>query len=57
MTRGRIEPSAINALATKLLAAKGYKVLPIPYSEFKPRDKLVNRVKYLESKLKEVVNS
>lgn len=57
MTRGRIEPSGINALATKLLAAKGYKVLPIPYSEFKPRDKLVNRVKYLESKLKEVVNS
>lgn len=55
MTRGRIEPTGVNVLAVKLLEAQGYKVIIIPYTEFKPRDKLIHRVKYIESKLKEVV--
>ncbi|KAJ8969212.1 hypothetical protein NQ317_012383, partial [Molorchus minor] len=56
MTRGRVEPTGINVLASRLLEAQGYKVLPVSYTEFKPRDKLVHRVQYLETKLKEVVN-
>ncbi|XP_018570435.1 protein TBRG4 isoform X2 [Anoplophora glabripennis] len=55
MTRGRVEPTGINVLAHKLLEAQGYKVIIIPHTEFKPRDKLIHRVKYIENKLKEAV--
>lgn len=55
MTRGRVEPTGINVLASKLLEAQGYKVIIIPHTEFKPRDKLIHRVKYIENKLKEIV--
>lgn len=53
--RGRVEPTGVSALAVRLLEAQGYSVLTIPYTEFRPRDKLVRRVQYVESKLKEIV--
>ncbi|KAJ8909663.1 hypothetical protein NQ315_003723 [Exocentrus adspersus] len=55
MTRGRIEPTGINCLASKLLEAQNYRVITVPYTEFKSRDKLIHRVKYIETKLKDVV--
>ncbi|KAJ8962133.1 hypothetical protein NQ318_018090 [Aromia moschata] len=57
MSRGRVEPTGINCLAARLLEAQGYKILMVPYTEFKPRDKLVHRVQYLEAKLKQIVVS
>lgn len=57
MTRGKVDLTGINAFAKTLLESKGYKVLSVPYSEFKPKDNLIVRVKYLESKLKELFKS
>ncbi|XP_060524160.1 uncharacterized protein LOC132700689 [Cylas formicarius] len=56
MCVGRIEPTGISALAESILKANGYKVLAVPYTEFKPRDKIVYRVQYLEGKLKEIAS-
>ncbi|KAK9693132.1 FAST kinase-like protein, subdomain 1 [Popillia japonica] len=55
MCKGSVEPTGINVLAMKLLAAQGYRVLPILYTEYRSRDKLVDRVRYLEAKLKQIV--
>ncbi|KRT82285.1 hypothetical protein AMK59_4360 [Oryctes borbonicus] len=55
MCKGSTEPIGVNTLAIKLLTALGYQVLTIPYTEYRPKDKLVDRVKYLESKLKHLV--
>lgn len=55
MCKGKVEPTGINNFAIRVLEAQGYKILAVPFTEFKPRDKLVHRVKYLESKLKEIV--
>lgn len=52
MCKGRSEPSGINAFAARMLEANGYKVLTIPYNEFRTRDKIIRRVQYIESKLK-----
>ncbi|CAH0552712.1 unnamed protein product [Brassicogethes aeneus] len=57
MSKGRVEPTGVNVLASNFLKAQGYKVLSVPFTEFKCRDKLVHRVKYIESKLKEIVNN
>lgn len=53
---GRTEPTGINSLASNLLNALGYTLLSVPFHEFKSNDRLVARVKYLESKLKSTVN-
>ncbi|XP_045467334.1 FAST kinase domain-containing protein 4 [Harmonia axyridis] len=55
MTKGRSEPIGINVFAKRILEAKGYKVLHIPYNEFNPQRKLISRVQYLEKNLKELV--
>ncbi|EEZ97431.2 Protein TBRG4-like Protein [Tribolium castaneum] len=55
MCIGKVEPTGANVLNSRLLEACGYKVLAIPYTEFKITDKLVHRVQYLESKLKNIV--
>lgn len=55
MCRGRVEPNGYNILSFRLLEAKGYRILPIIYTEFNPKDKLVNRVKYFETDLKRLV--
>ncbi|KAK9876065.1 hypothetical protein WA026_011174 [Henosepilachna vigintioctopunctata] len=57
MTRGRIELTGINAFAKRLLEAKGYKVLTVPFNEFNTKDKLVARVQYLEKQFKELVKN
>lgn len=53
--RGRTEPTGITSLFAHLLEVQGYRVLTVPYTEFSPRDKLASRVKYLETKLKALV--
>ncbi|KAG5882845.1 hypothetical protein JTB14_022356 [Gonioctena quinquepunctata] len=55
MTRGRVEPTGINVFAANLLQSQGYRIVTMPYTEYKPRDKLVHRVQYIESKLKDIV--
>ncbi|CAH1994448.1 unnamed protein product [Acanthoscelides obtectus] len=57
MTRGRVEPTGLSAFAAEILRTQGYRILSVPYNEFKPREKLVYRVKYLESRLKELVKT
>lgn len=57
MCKGRSEPSGVNAFAARILEGDGYKVLTIPYSEFRIRDKLIRRVQYIESKLKALKQS
>lgn len=53
----KVEPTGINILASNLLQAQGYIVLSVPYSDFKPGDKLIHRVRYMEAKLKSLVQS
>lgn len=55
MCLGKIDPTGINVLSSSILQAQGYKVLIVPYTDFRPRDKLVLRVQYLESKLKGMI--
>lgn len=55
MCRGRVEPNGHNVLCFRLLEAKGYRILPLVYTDFNPKDKLVNRVKYFEASLKRLV--
>lgn len=50
------ELNGFNALAFKLLEKTGYKVLSIPHTEFSTSDKVLKRVKYLDSKLKDIVS-
>ncbi|XP_030756831.1 FAST kinase domain-containing protein 3, mitochondrial [Sitophilus oryzae] len=57
MTKGKVEPTGINVFSQRLLNVMGYKVIIIPYTEFKVGDKIVNRVKYIEKKLKDAVKS
>lgn len=54
LCRGHSDLTGINAFYSRLLEARGYRVLTVPYTEFNARDKLVSRVQYLESKLKSV---
>lgn len=55
MCRGKLQPNGVNNLAKNLLEAQGYKIVFIPYTEFKARDKVVTRVKYIQEKLKEIL--
>ena len=52
MCKGKSELTGMYVLSEKLLNAMGYKTLAVPYTEFRSSDKIVNRVQYLESKLK-----
>lgn len=52
MCRGRVELTGVNVLAGRLLESKGYRIIHVPHSEYKIRDKLVNRVQCLEAKIK-----
>lgn len=47
-------PNGLSSLYIRLLEASGYHVLTIPHTEFNRRDKLVTRVQYLESKIKQL---
>lgn len=49
------DPNGFSALAVKLLRTTGYSVLIIPHTEFKTSDKVLTRVQYLDSKLKNIV--
>lgn len=50
------DPNGFNALAIKLLQKTGYNVLKIPHNEFSTSDKVLKRVQYLDSQLKNIVN-
>lgn len=51
------DPNGYNTLAIKLLTKNGYRVLNIPHNEFSTSDKLLKRVQYLDTKLKEIVKT
>ncbi|XP_050306177.1 FAST kinase domain-containing protein 4 [Anthonomus grandis grandis] len=55
MCKGRFGPTGINVLIQKLLSALGYRIVTIPFNEFIVTDKIVNRVQYLENKLKQAI--
>lgn len=57
MTLGKVEPSGISEFCENILKAQGYKILTVPYTEFKPKDNIIQRVQYLEAQLKKIVNS
>lgn len=52
----RYQPNGFQAFSKRLLEARGYKVLSVLHSEFSPSSKLVNRVQFLEQKLKSLVS-
>ena len=55
MCIGSPEPNGVSSLSIRLLEKTDYKVLCIPYTEYNPQDKLVQRVKYLDNRLKSLV--
>lgn len=55
--RGMEEPLGLYSLMTKLLEAKGYRIVFVPYTEYSPQEKLVTRVKYIEQKIKSTIKS
>ncbi|XP_015589908.1 FAST kinase domain-containing protein 4 [Cephus cinctus] len=55
--RGRQDPLGIAFLYSKLLEAKGYKVLVVPFTEYNPKDKLVTRVKYLSKQIQSIAKN
>lgn len=57
MCRGTEVPSGSNEFSERLLKAQGYKIMSVPYTEFNPRDKLVQRVQFLEKQLKNIASS
>jgi len=48
------EPTGPNQLALRLLQAQGMRVLQVPHHEFSPNEKLIQRVQYLERKIKAI---
>lgn len=57
MCRGISEVHGGNVLIERLLKSQGYKLLTVLHTEFNPRDKLVQRVQYLEKKLKTIAST
>lgn len=53
--KGRNDLTGVNAFQQRLLTAMGYRIVSIPYTDFKVTDKIVNKVQYLENRLKEAV--
>ncbi|XP_066248355.1 FAST kinase domain-containing protein 4 [Euwallacea similis] len=51
--KGKTELTGVNVFSQRLLSAMGYKVVSIPYTEFRVTDKIVNKVQYLENQLKQ----
>ncbi|XP_031633340.1 FAST kinase domain-containing protein 4 [Contarinia nasturtii] len=49
------QPNGIQALTIKLLEKNGYNVLLVPHYEFSTSDKVLKRVQYLDSKLKNIL--
>lgn len=56
-TVGSQELTGINQLGLQLLEKKGYKVIQVPFYEYSMKAKTLKNVQYLESKIKEVVES
>lgn len=52
--RGDTTPTGSNIFAARLLEAQGYQLMIVPYTDFNPRDKLVQRVQFLEKQLKNI---
>lgn len=50
------ELTGLVALTHRLLNDSGYTVVSIPYTEYDLRDKLVNRVQYLNQRFKEAAS-
>ncbi|XP_063827727.1 FAST kinase domain-containing protein 4 [Ostrinia nubilalis] len=57
MTRRAPAPLGLCHLCARLLELKGFKVLQIPYTEFNPKDKLVSRVQYINTRLQQLVSN
>lgn len=55
LCKGTNDPTGMNIFAYDLLKRQGYTILTIPYTEFKPQEKLIHRVKYIETRLKSLV--
>ncbi|KDR07530.1 protein TBRG4 [Zootermopsis nevadensis] len=55
MCRGSPEPNGVAALSAKLLECAGYRVLCVPHTKYNPREKLLQRVQYLDQHLKSLV--
>lgn len=53
--KGRNDLTGVNAFQQRLLTGMGYRIVTIPYTDFKVTDKIVNKVQYLENRLKEAV--
>lgn len=49
------QPCGFSALQIKLLRIQGYHVVEVPFSEFNTSEKILNRVQYLDDKLKEIL--
>lgn len=56
LCRGENVPNGLNALTLRLLEKSGYKVLPVPYSQFNNTNNIVHRVRYLDDKLKDITS-
>lgn len=50
-------PTGAIALQQRILEATGYKVLMVPYTEFSPNKRLVEKVQFLEEKIKDLAAS
>lgn len=50
-------PDGASALYQRILEAKGYKVLMVPYTEFVPSKRLIEKVQFLDQKIKELAVS
>ena len=56
-TRGSVKLLGIMQLYIRLLELRGYNVLHLPYTEFRIDDKLIDRVKYINDKIKTIVQN
>lgn len=50
-------PDGASDLNRRILEAKGYKVLMVPYTEFGPNKRLIEKVQFLDQKIKELACS
>lgn len=56
-SRGSVRLLGISQFYIKLLELRGYNVLHLPYTEFRTDDKLIDRVKYINGKIKLIVEN
>lgn len=50
-------PTGPVALSQRILEARGYKVLIVPYTAFPPNRRLIEKVQFLEEKIKDLAAS